>query len=97
REHGERRLRPTLTHLASPGHQLLMTSAGPLDLLGVLSNERGYAELLPHVRPLKVRADLQVQLLDLATLIAIKEETGRDKDQATLAILRRTLEEKGKQ
>jgi hypothetical protein len=94
REHGERRLRPTLTHLASPGHQLLMTSAGPLDLLGVLSNERGYAELLPHVRPLKVRADLQVQLLDLATLIAIKEETGRDKDQATLAILRRTLEEK---
>ncbi len=96
REHGERRLRPDRSHLASPGHQLLMTRAGPLDLLGTVSNDRGYEELLPHTLTMKVRDDLQVRLLDLATLIVIKEETARDKDQATLSILRRTLEEKEK-
>ncbi len=94
REHGERRLRPDRSHLASPGHQLLMTRAGPLDLLGTISNDRGYEELLPHTLAMKVHDDLQVRLLDLATLILIKEETAREKDQATLSILRRTLEEK---
>jgi hypothetical protein len=96
REHGEHRLRPSRSHLASPGHQLLMTCAGPLDLLGTISNDRGYEELLPHTLAMKVRDDLQVRLLDLATLIVMKEETTRDKDQATLSILRRTLEEKEK-
>jgi hypothetical protein len=96
REHGERRLRPDHSHLASPGHQLLMTRAGPLDLLGTIHKDRGYEELLPHTLAMKVRDDLQVHLLDLATLIALKEETARDKDRATLSILRRTLEEKEK-
>lgn len=96
REHGERRLRPDRSHLASPGHQLLMTRAGPLDLLGTISNDRGYEDLFPHTLAMKVRDDLQIRLLDLATLIAIKEETGRDRDRATLPILRRTLEEKQK-
>lgn len=96
REHGERRLRPDRSHLASRGHQLLMTRAGPLDLLGVIIGDRGYEELMPHTLAMNLGDDIQVRLLDLPTLIAIKEETGRDKDQATLAILRRTLEEKEK-
>jgi predicted nucleotidyltransferase len=96
REHGERRLRPDRSHLSSPGHQLLMTRAGPLDLLGVIGNDRGYEELLPHSRNVAIRESLQVRLLDLATLIAVKEETKREKDEATLAILWRTLEEKEK-
>src|SRR5262249_13844549 len=89
RERGERRLRPTEAHLRSPGHQLLMTTAGPLDLLGTIAGDRGYEDLLPHTSVAEVRADLPVRLLDLAMLIAIKEETGRDKDRATLAVLRR--------
>jgi hypothetical protein len=96
REHGARRLRPGRSHVVSPGHQLLMTRAGPLDLLGTIGSASGYDELLPHTFAMKVRDDLQVRLLDLVTLIAIKEETGRDKDQAALSILRRTLEEKQK-
>ena len=28
------KLKPTLSHLSSPGHQLLMTRYGPLDVLG---------------------------------------------------------------
>jgi hypothetical protein len=96
REHGERRLRPTASHLSSPGHQLLMTSAGPLDLLGTVAGDRGYTDLLPNTTIAAIREDLQVRLLDLPALIAIKEQTGRDKDKADLAVLRRTLEEKGK-
>jgi len=33
-------------------------------------------------------------VLDLAALIAIKETSGRDKDIATVPVLRRTLEER---
>lgn len=96
REHGERRLRPNRSHLSSPGHQLLMTHAGPLDLLGVIGKDRGYDALLSHSQMMELREGLQVCLLDLATLIAVKEETKREKDEAVLAILRRTLEEKEK-
>src|SRR3954447_2164849 len=36
REQPDRRLRPGPSHLASAGHQLLLTRAGPLDLLGTV-------------------------------------------------------------
>jgi hypothetical protein len=94
RDLGDRRIRPTLSYLASPGHQLLITREGPLDLLGTVSGDRGYVELLPHSRYIRLEDDLQVRVLDLETLIILKEETGRDKDKAVLPILRRTLEEK---
>lgn len=73
-----------------------MTCFGPLDLLGVIGKDRGFDELLPLSRRITIHEGSQVQLLDLAALIAIKEETKRDKDEAMLAILRRTLEEKEK-
>ena len=91
-----RTMRPDASHLASQGHQLLMTLAGPLDLLGVIGHGRGYEELLPHTVELKAGAGANVRVLDLKTLIETKEEAGRDKDRAVLAILRRTLEEKEK-
>ncbi len=96
RERPDRRLRPRLSHLASRGHQLLITKAGPLDLLGTLSAGRGYEALLPHTIEISLATDLKVHLLDLATLISLKEELGRDKDNAVLQTLRRTLEEKEK-
>jgi len=39
---------------------------------------------------------MKIRLLDLPTLIAVKEEVGRPKDLAVLPLLRQTLEEKGK-
>ncbi len=33
---------PEESHLASPGHQLLMTTAGPLDLLGAVTPGLGF-------------------------------------------------------
>jgi hypothetical protein len=96
RGRGGRRLRPDASHLSSPGYQLLMTEAGPLDLLGILGKGHGYQELMTHTLEMKVGSGLTVRLLDLQTLIEIKEETARDKDKAVLAVLGRTLEEKSK-
>jgi hypothetical protein len=71
-----------------------MTNAGPLDLLGTVTKSRSYDELKEHTQMLPIGDDLEVRILDLETLIMLKEETGRAKDQAVLAILRQTLEEK---
>ena len=90
---GHRGRRPGRSHLASAGHQLLLTRYGPLDVLGVIGRDRGYEQLLPHTQSLPLGQRLTVRVLDLPTLIAVKEETAGDKDKAVLAILRRTLAE----
>ncbi len=89
----ERRLRPDETHLATLGHQLLMTRFGPLDALGSIGNGRRYEDLFPHTIEMVLGEGLRVRVLDLETLIATKEETGQEKDLATLPLLRRTLME----
>ena len=93
---GAETARPTYSHLVSPGHQLLMTRWGPLDLLGTIGEAQGYSELLDRTVTLGAGQDLSVQVLDLSTLIQLKEQLANDKDRAILPILRRTLEEKGK-
>ena len=95
RGQADRRVAPDRSHLESPGHQLLMTSAGPLDLLGALTHDRGYDDLVRHSTEVTV-SGMRLRLLDLETLIETKEAIARDKDRAVLAILRRTLEEKQK-
>jgi hypothetical protein len=92
----ERRLKPAATHLAASGHVNLMTRFGPLDVLGTIGRDLGYEELLPHTVSMDVGDGLMVHVLDLETLIAVKEELGGEKDRAVLPILRRTLEEKKK-
>lgn len=96
RTHPGRRLRPTKTHLESPGHQLLMTDAGPLDLPGSVGQGRSYDDLAEHATQMQV-GPTPVRVLDLDTLIRLKEELGGEKDRAVLPILRRTREEKRKQ
>ncbi|HEU4403337.1 MAG TPA: hypothetical protein VFT43_14665 [Candidatus Polarisedimenticolia bacterium] len=96
RGQGGRPLTPDRSHLSSPGHQLLMTRFGPLDVLGVIGRGRGYDELLAQTVSLDLQGGLKVRLLDLQALIQTKEEAARDKDKAVLAILRRTLGERTK-
>jgi hypothetical protein len=91
----DRRLSPERRHLASPGHHLLLTTEGPLDLLGTIGSGRDYSALLPHTEEI-VLDDLHVRILDLETLIAVKEETGREKDRMILPMLRQVLEERRK-
>jgi hypothetical protein len=90
----ELRLRPNASHLSSPGHQLLITRLGPLDMLGSIGNRRTWRELLPHCTELKVGPGVAVKVLDLEMQIAIKEEVGGEKDLAVLPVLRRTLHER---
>jgi hypothetical protein len=94
REHPTRRLRPDSTYLLSPGHQLLMTSHGPLDLLGTVERDRAYEDLLGEAREWPLEEGFRVRVLDLAALVRLKEETARDKDRAVLPVLRRALEER---
>ncbi len=94
RMQASRRLRPNESHIASPGHQLLMTRFGAVDFLGEIGTHEGYGELLPHSIPVQIEEGLTVLILSLETLIRLKTEAGRDKDLATLPTLRATLEEK---
>ncbi len=86
-------LRPDASHLASAGHQLLMTRFGPLDVLGAIGNGRRYTDLLPLTDELDAGSGIRVRVLNLEALIAIKEEVGGEKDAAMLPVLRRTLQE----
>jgi hypothetical protein len=88
-----RRLRPQESHLVSEGHQLLTTKHGDLDCLGTVGEGQSYEDLLGHASGLEIEDGLVVQVIDLETLIALKEQAGRPKDLAVLPVLRATLAE----
>ncbi len=90
----ERRLRPSASHLASGGHQLLTTRFGPLDLLGEIGTGRRYEDLLVESTVVQVGEQVSVRVLNLDTLIVLKESLHQEKDRAAIPVLRRTLEEK---
>ena len=94
RAHLPRRIVPDASHLSTPGHLLLSTKAGPLDVLGSIGHGRSFDELAPHANRMRLGPDLEVLVLDLATLIDVKQESGRPKDIAALPVLRATLEER---
>ena len=91
----DQRLKPNQDHLSSPGHQLLMTRFGPLDLLGTIGARQGYPDLLEHSDEIEI-GKMRLRVLSLEKLIEVKEELGSEKDKATLPVLRQTLLEKGK-
>ena len=70
----ERRIRPNASHLTSTGHHNLFTRFGWLDLLGAIGRNLSYEDLLPHSAEMDVDDGILVRVLDLETLIAIKEE-----------------------
>lgn len=96
RDPAGRVLRVTLSHLESAGHQLLITSAGPLDLLGEIGAGRSFDDLLPNSSVVELHEGLKIRLLDLETLIETKQAVAHEKDLAVLPILKRTLEERKK-
>lgn len=91
----DQRLKPKKDHLSSPGHQLLMTRFGPLDLLGTIGAGQGYEDLLEQSDEIEV-GKMRLKVLSLEKLIEVKEELGSEKDKATLPVLKQTLLEKGK-
>jgi hypothetical protein len=90
----ERQLRPDESHLAGPGHQLLLTKFGPLDVLGMIGKSRTWEDLRDHTRTMEIEPGVVLSVLDLETLIAVKEELGFPKDTAVLPVLRQALKER---
>lgn len=88
-------LRPDVQGLAGTGHHLLLTTCGPVDVLGTIGQGDGYDQLISDVVELQI-GNYRVRTLGLAALIRTKEAAGRAKDLAVLAVLRRTLEESTK-
>jgi hypothetical protein len=91
--HDPRRLRPGESHLMGPGHQLLTTTHGDLDCLGSVGEGQTYEDLLDRAPALEVGEGLSVRVLDLPTLIELKEKAGWPKDFAVLPVPRATLAE----
>ncbi len=89
----ERRLRPGRPALLSAGHQNLITKYGPLDLLGTIGDDLGYEELVPRSTEMLIAEGVRVRILNLETLIEVKEQLNGEKDRAMLPLLRRTLQE----
>jgi len=94
------RMKPEVTpdaeRLDGPGHHQLMTRFGPLDLLGSTIGGEGYQELIESAEEIDLGTKGFVRVLNLPTLIRIKESLARDRDKAILPILRKTLAEKEK-
>ncbi|MBK8229967.1 MAG: hypothetical protein IPK72_05120 [Candidatus Eisenbacteria bacterium] len=93
RGQGDRVVAPLAAHLAGPGHHLLITTEGPLDLLGALIGGRDHEALAAHTIDFELEPGLVVRVLALEMIIALKEELGGEKDLAVLPVLRRTLAE----
>lgn len=93
REQPDLRIAPDSKRLDSPGHHLLTTRAGPVDLLGQVKDGRGFEDLISRCEVLDIEEGLSINLLDLPTLIELKENMGTERDLAVLPILRKTLEE----
>ena len=90
----DRRLKPGAGHLSSAGHHNLITTCGPLDVLGSIGLGLSYEDLLPDTVEMEIGGGVRVRVLGLAKIVALKEELGGEKDLAVLPILRRTLEQK---
>lgn len=84
------------SRFASAGHHKLITRFGPLDVLGTIGSGMAFEDLLPHSIEMDLGDGLRVRVLDLPTLVTLKEQLGGEKDRAVLPVLRRTLEEKNR-
>jgi hypothetical protein len=94
RERPELRRLPDYERLRGGGHHLLITRAGPLDVLGTVVTGDTYDQLAAHSANVDLGDGLSVLVLDLAQIINIKERLGRDRDRAALPILKRALQER---
>jgi hypothetical protein len=78
-------LTPARHHLG-PGHLLLKSDQGWLDVLGTLHGSRGWDELAPRATMLEVEGRA-IRVLDLATIREIKAELATPRDQAHILMI----------
>jgi len=89
REH-QTTIRPTRDDIMAGGHLLLMTRAGPLDILGFIGNDERYEDLIDASSDVPMAAG-NFRVLNLEELIRQKKAANRPKDRAVLALLEEVL------
>lgn len=89
REH-DQKIEPTLDDVLAGGHLLLMTSCGPLDVLGQISQGKRYEDVEDKA-PTLVVGELAVRVLGLEALIEEKRALDRPKDRAVADLLAAVL------
>lgn len=91
RDPAGRHIVPTSDDLLGKGQLNLITTLGPLDLLCRLHDGRGFDELVSHTVVLS-DGEVSICVLDLKTLIEIKESTKRPRDSLIVPLLGALLE-----
>ncbi len=81
---------PTRDALLGPGHHLLATALGPLDLLGAIEGGRNFDDLLRESVEIQVEGQ-RVCVVRLQTLAELKRGSSSAKDRLTLAVIEDTL------
>ena len=64
-------------------------------MLGTIGRGLSYEDLAPRCSDREISSGLEIRVLNLETLIEIKEAIASEKDQATLPILRRARGDPG--
>ncbi len=83
-------LPPSREALLGPGHSLLMTDLGPLDVLGTIEHGLAFNDLLPD--SIEIQLDsVAIQVLNLATIVKHKRASAHPKDQHALPVLEEAL------
>jgi len=94
REQLPKLLLPKRTDLGGRGAMLLMTRLGPLDILGEVATGWGYSDMLSRVERIRLSNGHEVRILNLESLIKIKEQLARPKDLKALDMYRDVLRER---
>jgi len=89
REHGPT-IRPSKEDVLSGGHLLLITRAGPLDILGFIGDNDRYEDLVNVSSEFETSAG-KFRVLDLEELVRQKRATNRAKDRAIIELLEEVL------
>ena len=90
-----RRLRPNASHLSGPGHLLLDTRFGTLDVLGTIEESTTMVDVLPDTTWVDLD-DFRVRVLSLERLLVVKRKLSRPKDQLMALQIEAVLEERKK-
>jgi len=83
-------IEPKEGDLSAKGHALFTTQLGPLDVLAVIEEGRGYDDLLDHTVEIDFRGHT-LRVLDLKMMIHLKRASTDPKDMQRLPLLRETL------
>ena len=81
---------PTQQDILAGGHLLLMTQAGPLDILGFIGDHQSYDSLIDHTSEVRL-GGWTLKVLALEELIRQKKAMGRPKDLMAAELLEEVL------